>query len=59
MELTMVKAQAYLKAGNATESGVLDDFCEGVGDFGWTLTVTDCTTGWAEVGSVCTKQKPM
>jgi len=54
-KLTMVKARACLKAGNAAESGVLDDFCEGVGDFGWTLTVTDCTTGWAEVGAVRTK----
>ena len=24
-------------------------------DFGWTLTVTDCTTGWAEAGAVRTK----
>jgi len=24
-------------------------------DFGWTLTVTDCTTGWTEAGAVRTK----
>jgi hypothetical protein len=30
MELTMVKAQAYLKAGKTKKSEVLDDFCEGV-----------------------------
>jgi hypothetical protein len=29
MELTMVKAQAYLKAGKTKKSEVLDDFCEG------------------------------
>jgi transposase InsO family protein len=26
-----------------------------VDDFGWTLTVTDCTTGWTEAGAVRTK----
>ena len=31
MELTMVKAQAYLKAGKTKKSEVLDDFCEGAG----------------------------
>ena len=28
---------------------------QAVGDFGWTLTVTDQTTGWAEAGAVRTK----
>jgi len=28
---------------------------QAVGDFGWTLTVTDCTTGWTEAGAVRTK----
>ena len=31
MDLTMVKAQAYLKAGKTRKSEVLDGFCEGVG----------------------------
>jgi hypothetical protein len=31
MELTMVKAQTYLKAGKTKKSEVLDDFCEGMG----------------------------
>jgi hypothetical protein len=31
MELTMVKAQAHLKAGKTKKSAVLDDFCEGAG----------------------------
>jgi hypothetical protein len=31
MELTMVKAQAYLKAGKAKKSAMLDDFCESTG----------------------------
>jgi hypothetical protein len=31
MELTMVQAQAYLKAGKTRKSEVLDDFCEGEG----------------------------
>jgi len=31
MELTMAKAQAYLKAGKTKKSEVLDDFCEGAG----------------------------
>jgi transposase InsO family protein len=28
---------------------------QAVGDFGWTLTITDCTTGWTEAGAVRTK----
>ena len=28
---------------------------QAVDDFGWTLTVTDCTTGWTEAGAVRTK----
>jgi transposase InsO family protein len=28
---------------------------QAVGDFSWTLTVTDCTTGWTEAGAVRTK----
>ena len=28
---------------------------QAVGDFNWTLTVTDCTTGWTETGAVRTK----
>ena len=28
---------------------------QAVGDFNWTLTVTDCTTGWTEAGAVRTK----
>jgi len=28
---------------------------QAAGDFGWTLTVTDCTTGWTEAGAVRTK----
>src|SRR5450830_1064098 len=28
---------------------------QAVDDFGWTLTVTDCTTGWTETGAVRTK----
>jgi transposase InsO family protein len=27
---------------------------QAVGDFSWTLTVTDCTTGWTEAGAVRT-----
>jgi hypothetical protein len=30
-KLTMLKAQAYLKAGKIRKSEVLDDFCEGAG----------------------------
>ena len=30
-KLTMVKAQAYLKAGKAKRSAMLDDFCESTG----------------------------
>jgi hypothetical protein len=30
-KLTMVKAQAYLKAGKTKKSAMLDDFCEGAG----------------------------
>ena len=31
MGLTMVKAQAYLKAGKAKKSAMLNDFCESTG----------------------------
>jgi hypothetical protein len=31
MELTIAKAQAYLKAGKTKKSVMLDDFCEGAG----------------------------
>ena len=31
MELTMVKAQAYVKAGKTKKSAMLDDVCEGAG----------------------------
>jgi hypothetical protein len=31
MELSMVKAQAYLKAGKTKKSAMLDDFCESTG----------------------------
>jgi len=31
MELAMVKAQTYLRAGKTKKSEVLDDFCEGAG----------------------------
>jgi hypothetical protein len=113
-KLTMVMAPAYLKAGKAKKSVMLEEFCastgycrrhaplcgdltthgishtrstplggriplqtcmdppldipgalavdlvghdggQAVGDFGWTLTVTDCTTGWTEAGAVRTK----
>jgi len=30
-KLTMVKAQAYLKAGRAKKTAMLDDFCESTG----------------------------
>jgi len=30
-KLTMVKAQAYLRAGKAKKSAMLDDFCESTG----------------------------
>jgi len=30
-KLTMVKAQAYLKAGKTRKSAMLDDFCEEAG----------------------------
>ena len=31
MELSMVKAQAYLKAGKTKKSAMLDSFCESTG----------------------------
>jgi len=34
---------------------VAHDGGRAVDDFGWTLTVTDCTTGWTEAGAVRTK----
>jgi hypothetical protein len=36
--------------GVLAENPVGHDGGQAVGDFDWTLTVTDCTTGWTEAG---------